>query len=134
MEIKKRQNYSKEFKSDAVELMLSGDKNVEDIAAELGVPVPNLHRWKREIVQSTQEGFERAPKSLQPAVLDQENRRLRRELDKVRLERDILKKLCIFSANQESENELYKRTQRGVSCDDDVPSFGSEPSGLAKES
>lgn len=98
MEIKRHRTYRKDFKSDAVEMMLSGDKTVEEIASELGVPLPNLFRWRREALEKSQEGLEAAPKSLKPAELEQENRRLRRELEKVRLERDILKKTVnIFS-------------------------------------
>jgi len=98
VEIKRHRTYSKEFKTDAVELMLSGEKAVEEIASDLGVPVPNLFRWRREALEKSQEGLEGAPKSLKPAELEQENRRLRRELEKARLERDILKKTVnIFS-------------------------------------
>jgi len=98
MEIDKRRTYSKEFKANAVELMLSGEKTIEEIASDLGVPVPNLFRWRRDALAQSQESLEGAPKSLKPAELEQENRRLRRELEKARLERDILKKTVnIFS-------------------------------------
>lgn len=98
METERRRRYSKEFKADAVELILSGEKTTEEIASDLGVPVPNLFRWRREALEQSQENLETAPKSLKPAELEQENRRLRRELEKARLERDILKKTVnIFS-------------------------------------
>lgn len=104
MEIESRRSYSKEFKANAVELMLAGESNIEEIASDLGVPVPNLFRWRREALEQSGESLEGAPKSLKPAELEQENRRLRRELEKARLERDILKKTVnIFSRPNGSE-------------------------------
>lgn len=104
MEINKRRSYSKQFKANAVELMLAGESSIEEIASDLGVPVPNLFRWRREALEQSGESLEGAPKSLKPAELEQENRRLRRELEKARLERDILKKTVnIFSRPNGSE-------------------------------
>ena len=44
----KRNNYTADFKREAVELVLSSGRNVPQIAAELGVSISNLRRWKRE--------------------------------------------------------------------------------------
>ena len=45
---RKRTNHTAAFKREAVEFVLSSDRSAPQIAAELGVSVSNLRRWKRE--------------------------------------------------------------------------------------
>ena len=47
-EKQQRVNHTAEFKREAVELVLSSERSVPQIAVELGVSVSNLRRWKRE--------------------------------------------------------------------------------------
>jgi transposase len=66
--------------------MLSG-KSVRQIAAELGVNVQTLHGWKQK--------FKALPAGQVAGTLEAlqaENRRLQRELHRVSVQRDILKK------------------------------------------
>jgi transposase len=91
----KRNNYTADFKREAVELVLSSGRNVPQIAAELGVSISNLRRWKREYQAQGNQAFPgpgRLPSD------EEEMRGLRWELERVKQERDILKKAVgIFS-------------------------------------
>jgi transposase len=53
------------------------------------------HQWRRELAQHGKEAF---PGSGHQTALEEENRRLKRELERVQQEREILKKVVsIFS-------------------------------------
>ena len=84
------------FKRAAVELLVSSGKPPKQIAQELGVSIWNLRDWKKRY----------APVSAKVRTLDQaeaENRALREELQRVKIQRDILKKtLGIISAPPET--------------------------------
>ena len=91
----KRNNYAADFKREAVELVLSSGRNVPQIAAELGVSISNLRRWKRECQAQGNQAF---PGQGRLPSDQEEMRGLRRELERVKQERDILKKTVgIFS-------------------------------------
>lgn len=87
-----RRTFTKEFKQEAVQLMLDGHL-ASTVAKNLGIENTNLlYRWKTECV--TQGG---------PIAesLDAEMRELRSELLRTQRERDILKKaLSIFSRQE----------------------------------
>ena len=90
-----RQTHDKTFKQEAVHLVQTSGKSQRQIADDLGIGLSTLGRW---CVEATEQG-ERAfvgSGHLQPEA--EEMRRLRRENDILRQERDILKKaLAIFS-------------------------------------
>lgn len=44
--------YSKQFKTDAVELVLRSNKTVVEIAGDLGIRAELLYRWKARIIVS----------------------------------------------------------------------------------
>jgi transposase len=90
--------YSREFKLEAVRLSEHTDKSVAPIARELGVPERVLYRWRRQLREAAEIAF---PGKGHQSELEEENRRLRRELERVQQERDILKKVVsIFSHGQ----------------------------------
>jgi transposase len=90
--------YSREFKLEAVRLSEHTDKSVAQIARELGVPDRVLYRWRRQLRDAPETAF---PGKGHQSELEEENRRLRRELERVQQERDILKKVVsIFSHGQ----------------------------------
>ncbi len=93
---RKHKRYDENFKRSAVELWLQGGKSVESIAAELGISTQSLKQWKKKLVALPATG----PGQRSPAQLEEENRRLKRELQHVCRQRDILKKtLGILSAD-----------------------------------
>ena len=95
----KRQQYTVEFKLEAVRLAAAGDRSVTAVARELGVRPDMLRQWKRQA-----EGRAgRAAPDIFPGhgtltSTDEENRRLRRENAVLREERDILGKATAFFA------------------------------------
>jgi transposase-like protein len=86
----KRVTFSKEFKIEAVRLLDLGKKSAVELALELGVRRNQLYKWKEQLSKKKEAAF-RGPgrKSLSE---ESEVARLKRELEKVKEERDILKK------------------------------------------
>ena len=88
-----RKQYSQEFKRDAVALVTKQGLSVAQAARDLDVNGNVLHRWKKELSQHGGKAF---PGNGVP--VEQEMARLRREVEVLRRERDILKKATIFFA------------------------------------
>lgn len=87
--------YTKEFKEEAVRLAQTSGKPIAQIARELGISDSAIHGWRRELTQHGKEAF---PGSGHQTPLEEENRRLKREVERLQQERDILKKaVSIFS-------------------------------------
>ncbi len=92
-----RKSYSKEFKLDAVNLVVNGERTVPEVARDLGIEPNLLYRWKRELANEKTEAF---PGKGNLSPQEEELRRLRRELEQVKEDREILKKaLEFFSKN-----------------------------------
>ena len=90
-----RQQRDKVFKQEAVRLVQTSDKSQRQIAEDLGIGLSTLSRWCSEAAEHGEQAFVGSG-HLQPEA--EELRRLRRENDVLRQERDILKKaLAIFS-------------------------------------
>ena len=91
-----RRQFTREFKVEAVELLLHGDKTAVEVAGNLGIRVELLYRWKGEYVSRQEHSFPGTGHLADPG--EEQLRTLERELASVREERDILKKaLAIFS-------------------------------------
>jgi transposase len=87
--------YTREFKEQAVQLAQTSGKSIAQVARELGISDTSIHQWRKELTQHGKEAF---PGSGHQTSLEEENRRLKRELERVQQERDILKKVVsIFS-------------------------------------
>ncbi len=87
--------YAREFKQEAVRLAQTSGKPIAQVARELGISDTSIHQWRKELAEHGQEAF---PGSGHQTKLEEENRRLKRELERVQQERDILKKVVsIFS-------------------------------------
>ena len=90
--------YTKEFKEEAVKLMQSGGKSAAQLARDLGISDSSLYNWQKQL---TEKGAEAFPGTGHQSELEEENRRLRKELEIARQERDLLKKVVsIFSREQ----------------------------------
>ena len=95
MGVRKRREYTREFKVEAVRKVLVDDRTPKDVSAELGVSNGVLCRWVKEFREDEQEAF---PGKGRRKSKDQEIFELKRELERVREERDIIKKaLSVFS-------------------------------------
>ena len=88
-----RKQYSAEFKREAVRLVTDKGLSLAQAARDLGINNNLLGRWKKQLEGNGERAF---PGQGQPR--DEELARLRREVEVLRQERDILKKAVgIFS-------------------------------------
>lgn len=85
-----RQTHDKAFKQEAVRLVKTSGKSQRQIADDLGIRLSTLSRWCTEAAAQGENAFVGSG-HLQPEA--EEVRRLRRENDILRQERDILKNL-----------------------------------------
>ena len=91
----RNREYSKEFKLEAVRLVLEQGLTPKQVADDLGINRSNVNRWKLEYLRDAEQAF---PGHGRMTESDEELRQLRRELARVKQERDILKKaVAIFS-------------------------------------
>lgn len=90
--------YTKEFKSEAVRLSLQPGMTVPRAAADLGVPVNALYRWKKELTANGADAFRG---NGHRTAAEEELHRLRREVSELKMERDILKKAAAWFAKQQ---------------------------------
>lgn len=93
---KKRRQYSREFKLDALRLVAEG-RPVAEVARGLGVHVNTVHGWRAQMAEDPIGAF---PGQGKQAEKDQEIRELKKALKKATQERDILKKALAYFADE----------------------------------
>lgn len=93
-----RQQYTNEFKEEAVRQVLDHGKTQNEVARQLGIHQSALCRWVRKIRRDGKEAFPGHGK-LMPS--DQRVLDLEKELRRVTMERDILKKAISYFAQHE---------------------------------
>ncbi len=86
--------YSKEFKAEAVRLLLTSGKTAKQLGKELGVSNVSLGSWRDQALAHGDQAGQARPEGVRInyAVLRLENQRLKKELEILRQEREILKK------------------------------------------
>jgi transposase len=91
-----RRHFTPEFKAQTVKLVTEGGHSLSQVAADLGIRASLLRRWQRD-----HEDLAAPAKSnaiVEKVALEEEVRRLRKDNERLRQERDILKKaVAIFS-------------------------------------
>ncbi len=96
-----RRQFSREFKLEAVRLAKEGGKPQAQIARELGIRPDMLRSWKRQAEGRAGFVAEDVFPGNGPATgHDDELRRLRREVDQRKQERDFLKKAAAYFAKE----------------------------------
>ena len=104
MSIRKRRVYDKEFKIDAVRLVMEEGQKASEVERNLGIGTGVIYRWIRELRDDPDNAFPGKGR-LKPDY--EEFRKLKRENERLRRERDILKKaITIFS----EEPDRYSRS------------------------
>ncbi len=98
MSRKKPNNYTSEFKESAIQLAIESNQSIAATAKELGLNVSTLHTWINKY-HSVSEGAKPA-KNLNKEHIYDENKRLRREVARLKEERAILKKAAVFFAKE----------------------------------
>jgi transposase len=96
--MKQQRRFTKDFENEAVRLALTSGRTQREIAEDLGVGLSTLVRW---IGRSRDRGAE-GPGGLPETEMAAELKRLRRENEILRQERDILKRATAFFAKEGS--------------------------------
>lgn len=94
----KQKRFTKDFEDEAVRLVRTSGRTKREIAADLGVGLSTLTRW---IAHSRDRQLDTADGAAEPDVTA-ELKRLRRENEILRQERDILKKATAFFVKEGS--------------------------------
>jgi transposase len=90
-----KKHFDKEFKNEAVRLASEPGNTQAKIERDLGISQGIISRWKRELKLDGEDAF---PGKGRLKPQDEEFRRLKRDNERLRRERDILKKaVAIFS-------------------------------------
>ena len=97
IERRKRPNYTSEFKQDAVKLVEEHGYTCREVAQRLGIASSNVTRWVRLHRDEEQEMSESGVTSRE---LEAEIRRLRKENQRLEMEREILRKAAAFFAKE----------------------------------
>ena len=85
---KEQRVFTKEFKLEAVRLAQTSGKGMTQIARDLGISDSALHSWRKQCAVSGEQAF---PGKGHQTEIEEENRRLRREKDILKQEREVLK-------------------------------------------
>ena len=88
------QKFSEEFRREAVRLAQDPKRSVKQLSAELGVSVTTLRTWLRTVPA------EKPTAAGRVLSLEEQVRRLTKENERLREEREILKKATAFFARE----------------------------------
>ena len=94
--------YDAQFKEHAVQLLLTSGKSLHAVAQGLGISDTALKDWKGQHL-SRSDG-----KDLITHQLELENQKLRRELERVTTQRDILKKSLGILSEEPPQKDMPK--------------------------
>jgi transposase len=94
---RRRRNYTREFKVEAVKLVTEKGYSVAEAARSLGIGETLLRSWKQALEQQGEQAF---PGHGNLPAVDEELRQLRAENKRLLMEREILKKATAFFAKE----------------------------------
>ncbi len=124
-----RARYTLEFKKEAVRLVRGG-QTVCSVAKTLGLSDQTLHNWlKAEAAGGLREITGKVVSAEQMEIA-----RLKAELAKTRMERDILKKRRRISRGSRGEIRLYRATSSGLANSEAMPGAQSQRQRLSPTS
>ena len=97
----KTNNYDEEFRRNAVELYATSGKPLSEVARELGISANSLRNWKKRLLGQNAGAAIDAPGGDECAVMTAEQqaeeiRRLRKENEYLKRQREILKKAALI--------------------------------------
>jgi transposase len=88
-----RRKHSREFKREAVRLVRERGVTVAQASRDLDLSPTLIRKWVRQFVTDPKEAF---PGQGQQKPEDAELTRLRREVARLKMERDVLKKAAVY--------------------------------------
>jgi transposase len=97
LEQNERKQYTREFKKEAVELVIKQNYTINQAASSLGINNNMLARWRREYLAREKNAFPGT--GHQPSEIEELNR-LREENRRLKLEKEILKKAAAYFARE----------------------------------
>lgn len=89
--------YDSELKQRAIEMAISGQKPVAQVARDLDIKPNTLYTWVDKFKQANPNDFPKQA-STKPVNLETENRRLQRELIQAKKDVELLKKAAVYFA------------------------------------
>jgi transposase len=93
--VSRRRRFTREFKIETVKLVTCSDNSVPQIAVDMGIHPNTLYRWVQQYSDKPKEAFPGTGHMTSEAEMI---RQLKRENERLKMERDILKKaMAIFS-------------------------------------
>jgi len=93
----KRKQYTKEFKLDAVNLVIEQGYSRTEAARRLGINTNMLARWINELADTNDQAFRGNGKL---TAEQEEIKHLRASVKRLEMEKDILKKATVFFAKE----------------------------------
>ena len=96
---KKRVECSDTFKAEAIAKVKENNGNISQSAKELGIPMTTLANWHKKAESGVLAGTQNYSPDI--IALQEENRKLRKQLKIAQEEREILKKATAYFANEE---------------------------------
>ena len=96
---KTRRTFTPEFKAEAVRRIAEQGKSLAEVARELGLGESMLRAWKQALARGGDQAF---PGKGNPPAAEEELRRLRAEVKRLTMGRDILKRATAFFARESS--------------------------------
>ena len=114
MRVREKRSYEASFREQAVALLERTDRLLSEVAESLGMPEATLRYWYKQEMASRRKK-PKAPQGVQAAAaltapaetvqqklarLERENAALRKELEDLKLDKDILKKAAAFFAKE----------------------------------
>src|SRR3954451_22443155 len=103
MEGRPRRSFTEEYKRQCAELVVSSGHSITSVAKELGLRDSVLRRWVEQFEPQPTSAARRLTPHAAPVAAEQasEIARLRQENERLRMERDILKKsIAIFAGTR----------------------------------
>lgn len=96
-----RRVYSSELKQEAIRLVLESGLSNAQAAAKIGVQPKTLGKWVAPLRKAKRlKAIEIGVANDDPVALRQQNMLLQKEVARLRMERDILKKFSQYAASQ----------------------------------
>ena len=93
----RKSKYNQEFKESAIKLCLDSDKSISSIANDLGLNKGTLSLWVSNYKKTHNI---KSSKEVKQESLEEENKRLRKELALAKQEKEILKKAAAYFAKE----------------------------------
>ncbi len=99
---RKTKAYSESYRKEAVRLADLPDRTATDVARELGIHVNQIYNWRTQFNKLSKGQFTVADGTNYSVAEKEEIRKLKKELAKIKEERDFLKKATAYFAKSDT--------------------------------